>query len=96
MKKLMLAAGLAVLPFAALADNSLVQKAKAAVPVKSAAQENKASRVVRLSDVELDKIVAGDATQLATGHGFTVILNPGNANVLKLHKNGGVTCINCF
>ena len=54
----------------------------------------KASKAIRLSDAELDKIVAGDA-EVLNGGGITVVLNPGNAEILKFNKNH-IVCINCF
>lgn len=96
MKKLILGAALAVIPVAAWSDNALAQKEMQG-PSKAApkAVEKKASKAARLSDAELDKITAGDATQIHTGHGVTIILNPGNADVFDRHKHG-LTCINCF
>lgn len=51
------------------------------------------SRAVRLSDEELDRIVAGRATIVETGSN-TWILNPGRASVGIVHNNGRFTCIN--
>lgn len=75
----------------AMAENTPAQKADAAVlSVKTA--KPIASKAVRLSDAELDKITAGTADHL-TGDGLTFVSNPGNANVLKFtHRN--IICIN--
>ncbi len=94
-KSILLAALLGVAVSAvANAENSLAQKAVAVPPVKSAKPAPAASKAVRLSDAELDKITAGDATQVHTGNGITIILNPGNANVFNRHTHG-LVCVNC-
>jgi hypothetical protein len=45
------------------------------------AVEQKASKAVRLSDAELDKVTAGDH------FGFTVIINPGHEEIVKFNNN---------
>lgn len=80
----------------ALAENTLVQRESAAAQAVKAVKpvQQKASKAVRLSDAELDKISAGDA-QVFNGGGLTLVFNPGNAQVLKFNKNH-IVCINCF
>ena len=51
------------------------------------------SKAVRMTDAELDRVVAGKAIQVETGFN-TWIVNPGNAMVGKVHKDGSFTCIN--
>src|SRR5690349_1854883 len=95
MKKLILGAALAVLPLAAWSDNTWVQKETSPTPKATPkAETQKASKAIRLTDAELDKITAGTA-EVINGGGLTIVLNPGNANVLKFNKNH-IVCINCF
>ena len=97
MRKSILLAAVAALAVStgARAESNPTQKADAAVPPVKAAKPL-ASKAVRLSDAELDKIVAGDATQLHTGNGITIIVNPGKAEVFNRH-NHRFACINlCF
>jgi hypothetical protein len=67
------------------------QKAAASKPASAA----KASKVVRLSDAQLDQIVAGSPAIVLTGGGLTIISNSGNASVTNLRSHHGhITCIN--
>jgi hypothetical protein len=84
---------LALAPAATFADNNASSK-QAPTPLAKAVFQQKAGKVVRLSDVELDKISAGTA-EVTTGGGLTIIVNPGNADVFKLNKHGHLLCINC-
>jgi hypothetical protein len=94
-KSFQLSAVLAVISSIAQAENTQTQKALVVPPLKAAQPiEQKVSGAVRLSDAELDKITAAKATH-ETGHGTTIVFNPGNANLLIRHKRGA-TCINCF
>lgn len=52
-----------------------------------------APKAQRMTDAELDRVVAGKAIQVETGFN-TWIVNPGNAMVGKVHKDGSFTCIN--
>ena len=89
-KSILLAAVLAAASTVALADNTQTQKAGAVPPLKATKPvEQKATKPVRLSDAELDKITAG------AWDGLTFISNPGNANVLKFNRRN-IVCINCF
>jgi hypothetical protein len=91
-KSILLAAVLgAAISTVANAENTPAKKADTAVPPVKAALPV-ASKAVRLSDAELDKVVAGKADTL-TGDGLTFVSNPGNASVLKFtHRN--IICIN--
>jgi len=95
-KPILLAAVLAAVSTVAQAENTPAQKAVAVPPVKATKPAPQAtSRSVRLSDAELDQIIAGKA-EVIHGGGTTIVLNPGNALVgpKSLHKN--LVCINCF
>jgi hypothetical protein len=95
-KSILLAAVLAAVSTVAQADNTPAQKAAAVPPAKAAKPAPQATiRPVRLSDAELDQVVAGTAFVIHGG-GTTIVLNPGNALVgpKSLHKN--LVCVNCF
>jgi len=51
------------------------------------------SKAVRMTDTELDRVVAGKVTIVETGFN-TWLVNPGNASVGIVHKDGSFTCIN--
>ena len=94
---LLAAATLAVAPTAVLAGDLPAQTKNAAVAPAVNVQQSGArlaSKAVRMSDAELEKVVAASAT-VDAGHGITIVFNPGNADVLIRHKRG-VTCVNCF
>ena len=64
-------------------------------PIKPVAvPAHPSSKAARMTDAELDRVVAGQATiQVETGFN-TWIVNPGKAMVGKVHKDGSFTCIN--
>jgi len=84
---------LAVVSSAALADKTQKEQAQ---PVAKAEKkiDLKGSKAMRLTDAELDKVTAGDA-QVSNGGGLTIVLNPGNADILKFNHHH-IVCINCF
>ena len=87
----LLAAVLAAISTVAQADNTAAQKAVAVPPANAVkAVEQKATKAVRLSDAELDKITAG------ASDGLTFIFNPGHANVGPKFNRRNIVCINCF
>jgi hypothetical protein len=94
-KSILVAAVLGVaISTVAKAENTPAQKPVAVPPVKSMPAQQKASQAVRLSDAELDRITAGGA-EVIQGDGLTIVLNPGNSNILKYNKNH-IVCINCL
>ena|SRR5260221_9767230 len=94
-KSILLAAVLGVtLSTVAQADNTQAQKSLSVPPVKSvkpAAQA--ATKSVRLSDAELDKITAGNADHV-TGGGITFVTNPGKASFEPKFNHRNIVCIN--
>ena len=52
-----------------------------------------ASKAQRMTDAELDRVVAGKVTIVETGFN-TWLVNPGKASVGIVHKDGSFTCIN--
>ena len=74
-----------------LAESVAVTKASVSRPAAS----TKVSKAARLTDAQLDNIVAGSPAIVVTGGGLTIITNSGNASVLNLKSHHGhITCIN--
>jgi hypothetical protein len=82
----------ATVSVAASADKTPPQKDSAA-PVAKAAP--KASKAVRLTDAELDRVTAAGADVIINGPGLTIIDNPGNNVIFKQNRNH-LVCINCL
>ena len=89
-------AGLAVFSAAAFAQEHLeVKQGAVPAPKIEKAVADKSSKVVRLSDAQLDKITAGNGAEVISTGLLTIVMNPGNADVL-VRKPHHILCINCF
>jgi hypothetical protein len=60
---------------------------------KAVAKPAGAAKAVRMTDADLDRVVAGKVTIVETGFN-TWLVNPGKASVGIVHRNGSFTCIN--
>jgi hypothetical protein len=85
---LVVVTALATIARGVLAGEDNPQSGAKAVPARPGAP-----RALPMTDRELDRVVAGKAIQVETGFN-TWIVNPGNAMVGKVHKDGSFTCIN--
>jgi hypothetical protein len=74
---------------------SLADPATQKVAASKQTSSAKASKAVRLSDMQLDQVVAGSPAIVLTGGGLTIIENSGNASVVNIKSHHGhITCIN--
>lgn len=91
MLMLAIVGGLAVGSTLALAQN-VGEQAPVSKPLPQAL--SKPSKAKRLTDAQLDSVVAGSPAEVLTGGGLTIITNSGNASVLNINRHGHITCIN--
>lgn len=66
---------------------SIVVLAAALATISTSVMAESTSKAVRLSDAELDSITAAGAQ--------VVLINPGEANVVRVNEDGSGVCINC-
>jgi hypothetical protein len=94
MEKLLIAGfALAAMSTAAFAENTQKEQGQP-VPKVERKVDVKGSKAVRLSDAELDRVIAGTA-EVSNGNGQTIVLNPGAGIIFKINHNH-LVCINCL